>query len=86
MIQEKTQRLEEQLRILKHTATGIDRRKCFAILHDALVHTRPRIRDLPYESTIQFSDLTMKAVQGQVKSGDLEVALVNMGWWLRDMN
>jgi len=61
-IQEKVKSMHVRMAELRDSATSERKARCFALLHDAVIHTGPRIDTLNNNSLVGYIELAARTV------------------------
>lgn len=61
-IQDQVKSMHLRMAEMRDSASNERKARCFGLLHDAVVHTGPRIYDLNHDSLIGFIELAAQAV------------------------
>ena len=80
-IQEKIKTMHFRMAEMRDSAKSERKARCFALLHDAVVHTGPRIDNLNNDSLIGFIELAARTVsEPDMNDRMLRDKLVAMGF------
>jgi hypothetical protein len=80
-IQEKVKTMHFRMAEMRDNASSDRKARCFGLLHDAIVHTGPRIDSLNNDSLIGFLELSARTVsEPDMNDRMLRDKLVSMGF------
>jgi hypothetical protein len=80
-IQDKIKSMHHRMAEMRDNASSERKQRCFELLHDAVVHTGPRIDDLNHDSLVGFIELAAQAVTDpDVNVRTLRDKLISMGF------
>ena len=80
-IQDKVKSMHARMAEMRDNANSERKQRCFSLLHDAVVHTGPRINDLSHDSLIGYIELAARAVsEPDVNDRVLRDKLISMGF------
>lgn len=80
-IQEQVKSMHLRMAEMRDNASSDRKARCFGLLHDAVIHTGPRIFDLNHDSLISFIELAAQAVSDpDMNYRSLRDKLISMGF------
>lgn len=80
-IQEKVKKMHFRMAEMRDNASSERKARCFGLLHDAIVHTGPRIDSLNNDSLIGFLELSARTVsEPDMNDRVLRDKLISMGF------
>jgi len=80
-IQEKVKKMHFRMAEMRDNASSDRKARCFGLLHDAIVHTGPRIDSLNNDSLIGFLELSARTVsEPDMNDRMLRDKLISMGF------
>jgi hypothetical protein len=80
-IQEQVKSMHRRMAEMRDSTNNQRKQRCFELLHDAVIHTGPRIDDLSHDSLVGFIELAAMTVsEPDVNDRMLRDKLVAMGF------